>query len=218
MDTHQKDKKYYANQRPEMLQFIPNSANKILEVGCGEGNFGAQLLHKDKEIWGIEPFEASAKKAKETLNKVLVGTIDEKIDEIPDNYFDVVILNDVLEHLLEPWDDISKLKSKLSKNGVMVTSIPNVRYSKNLFKLLFNRDWKYTEDNILDSTHFRFFTKKSIKRMFTENGYEIKKIKGINRTKSFAYLPFAILFNILFLGSQLDMLYMQYATVAKKAE
>ena len=148
--------------------------------------------------------------------KVLKGTIDEKVDELPDNYFDVIIMNDVIEHLLEPWDDIQKLKSKLKDEGVFVSSIPNVRYAKNLFKVLFHRDWKYTDDRILDSTHFRFFTKKSIRRLFEENGYSVQKMKGVNMTKSFAFFPFAVLFNILFLFSQLDIFYMQYATVAKK--
>jgi 2-polyprenyl-3-methyl-5-hydroxy-6-metoxy-1,4-benzoquinol methylase len=211
-----KDTGYYKNVRPEMLRYIPNSAKTILEIGCGSGNFSAQLVKEGVETWGVEPFEESAKEAKSKLYKVVVGTLDEKLSELPDNYFDVIVMNDVIEHLLEPWDDIVNLKSKLKKEGVLVTSIPNVRYSKNLFKMIFNRDWKYTDDLILDRTHYRFFTKRSIKRMFKDCGYTIESIKGINTTKSFLYFPFAVLFNILFLGSQLDMFYMQHATVAKK--
>lgn len=211
-----KDTGYYKNVRPEMLRYIPNSAKTILEIGCGSGNFSAQLVKEGVETWGVEPFEESAKEAKSKLYKVVVGTLDEKLSELPDNYFDVIVMNDVIEHLLEPWDDIVNLKSKLKKEGVLVTSIPNVRYSKNIFKMIFNRDWKYTDDLILDRTHYRFFTKRSIKRMFKDCGYTIESIKGINTTKSFLYFPFAVLFNILFLGSQLDMFYMQHATVAKK--
>ncbi|MFY0603274.1 MAG: class I SAM-dependent methyltransferase [Flavobacteriaceae bacterium] len=211
-----KNEAYYMNVRPEMLAFIPKTANKILEIGCGEGNFSAQLNTGENETWAVEPYEPSAKKAQEKLHKVIVGTLDEKLNELPDNYFDVIIMNDVIEHLLEPWDDIVKLKSKLNTEGVLVTSIPNVRYAKNLFKMIFKRDWKYTDDLILDRTHYRFFTKKSIKRMYQDCGYKIQKMKGINRTKSFFYFPFAVLFNILFLGSQLDMFFMQYATVVKK--
>ena len=213
-----KDAEYYKNVRPEMLGFIPKSAKTILEIGCGSGNFSAQLVKDGLETWGVEPFEESAKEATEKLTKVLLGTLDEVLQDLPDNYFDAIVMNDVIEHLLEPWDDIINLKSKLKKEGVLVTSIPNVRYSKNLFKLIFNRDWKYTDDLILDRTHYRFFTKKSIKRMYKDCGYNIQRIKGINTTKSFLYFPFAVLFNIVLLGSQLDMFYMQHATVAKKNE
>lgn len=213
-----KEAEYYKNVRPEMLKFIPRSAKTILEIGCGAGNFSAQLVKEGVEIWGVEPFKASAEEAKEKLTKVIVGMLDEALEELPDNYFDVIVMNDVIEHLLEPWDDIISLKTKLKKEGVLVTSIPNVRYSKNLFKLIFNRDWKYTNDLILDRTHYRFFTKKSIKRMYKDCGYTIQTIKGINTTKSFLYFPFAVLFNIVLLGSQLDMFFMQHATVAKKNE
>jgi 2-polyprenyl-3-methyl-5-hydroxy-6-metoxy-1,4-benzoquinol methylase len=216
MANNKKNRAYYGNVRPEMLQFIPANAAKILEVGCGEGNFSAQLISDGVETWAIEPNNISAKSASEKLYKVLEGTIDEMVAEIPDNYFDVIIMNDVIEHLLEPWDDIQKLKSKLKDDGVLVSSIPNVRYAKNLFNMLFKRDWKYTDDRILDITHYRFFTKKSVRRLFDENGYSVQKLKGVNMTKSFAFFPFAVLFNILFLFSQLDIFYMQYATVAKK--
>ena len=213
-----KDAGYYKNVRPEMLGFIPKSATTILEIGCGAGNFSAQLAGENIETWGVEPFKESAKEAAGKLTKVLVGTLDETLDELPDNYFDAIVMNDVIEHLLEPWDDIVNLKSKLKKEGVLVTSIPNVRYSKNLFKMIFKRDWKYTDDLILDRTHYRFFTKKSIKRMFKDCGYNMERIKGINTTKSFLYFPFAVLFNVILLGSQLDMFFMQFATVVKKKE
>ena len=129
-----KDEGYYKNVRPEMLRYIPGSAKTILEIGCGSGNFSAQLVKEGVETWGVEPFEQSANEASQKLTKVLIGTLDETLKDLPDNYFDVIVMNDVIEHLLEPWDDIVNLKSKLKKEGVLVTSIPNVRYSKNLFK------------------------------------------------------------------------------------
>lgn len=213
-----KDKSYYGHTRPEMLPFIPKSAKRILEIGCGQANFSSQLIKDGVEIWGVEPDKNAADIASKTLFKVLVGPIDETINDIPNDYFDVIIMNDVLEHLLYPWEDIKKLKPKLAKNGVTVSSIPNVRYSKNIFKLIFKRDWKYTESGILDNTHFRFFTKKSIIRMHKECGLSIQKIKGVNRTKSFLYFPYALVVNILMLFTQTDMFYMQYATVAKKED
>ena len=213
-----KDKSYYGHVRPEMLQFVPSTAKKIIEIGCGEANFSNQLIKDNIEVWGVEPNIEAAKVASNKLLKVLTGTIGETIFNLPEDYFDVIILNDVIEHLIYQEEDLKKLKPKLNKGGILVCSIPNVRYSKNIFNLIFKRDWKYTESGILDNTHFRFFTKKSIHRMFKECGFTIQTIKGVNRTKSFLYYPFAVIFNIFLLFSQLDMFYMQYAIVSKKEE
>ena len=213
-----KDKSYYGHVRPEMLQFVPSTAKKIIEIGCGEANFSNQLIKDNIEVWGVEPNIEAAKVASNKLLKVLTGTIGETIFNLPEDYFDVIILNDVIEHLIYQEEDLKKLKPKLNKGGILVCSIPNVRYSKNIFNLIFKRDWKYTESGILDNTHFRFFTKKSINRMFKECGFTIQTIKGVNRTKSFLYYPFAVIFNIFLLFSQLDMFYMQYAIVSKKEE
>lgn len=211
-----KDVSYYSNTRQEMLPFIPSSAKKILEIGCGKGHFSEQLIRKNTEIWGVEPDSASAEIAAKTLYKVINGKIDDALNQLPDNYFDVIILNDVLEHLLFPWDDLKQLKSKLSNNGVIVASIPNVRYIKNLYHVLINKNWEYTGEGILDTTHFRFFTKKSIANLFNKSGYTIEKMKGINKTKSTKYKLFALLINILFFFNHSDTLYLQYAVRAKK--
>ena len=64
----------------------------------------------------------------------------------------------------------------------------------------------------MDFTHLRFFTSKSIQRMYKEAGYEIIHHKGINRTKSIR--PY--LYNLLMLFTAFDMFYVQFATIAKK--
>lgn len=213
-----KSEKYYSQSRGNMLCFIPKEANRILEVGCGTGNFSAQLSKEKKETWGVEFNEKASIEAREKLFKVINRSLDDALEELPEDYFDVIVLNDVLEHLLFPWEDLQHLKSKLTKDGVIVSSIPNVRYVKNLFNLIFKKDWKYVDQGILDSTHFRFFTKKSIKELYENNGYTIQKMKGINATKSFLFFPIALLVNVVLLCTQLDIFWVQYATVAKKTK
>jgi len=213
-----KDIEYYACKRPEMLSLIPLSAKNTLEIGCAQGNFSSQLVKDGIETWGVEPNEVSANLASKKLYKVIMGTLGDTINELPENYFDAIILNDVLEHLLYPWDDLKLLKSKLKENGVLISSIPNVRYAKNLFNLLVKKNWEYEESGILDSTHFRFFTKKSIFSLHQKSGYTVQRIKGINSTKSILFFPIALLVNIVLLGTQLDIFYMQYATIAKKTK
>ena len=152
-----KNKSYYGHTRPEMSQFIPKGAQRILKIGCGQANFSSQLVKDGAEIWGVEPNTKATNAASTPIFKVLNCCLDDKIKDVPDGYFDVIIINDVLEYLFYPWGDLKKLKPKLSENRVTLSSIPNVRYLKNIFKLIFNKDWKYTESGILNTTHFRFF-------------------------------------------------------------
>lgn len=203
---------YYIQTRHEMLKFIPQNAGKILDVGCGEGQFGFQLKQLlNAEVWGMELDEKSAKVAESRIDKVLIGDLTLKIDSLPNEYFDCIIFNDILEHLVDPYNTLLNIKQKLNTNGVVVSSIPNVRYISNLKKLLFDKDWKYEDEGILDKTHLRFFTKKSIIDMFELLGFNIIQMEGINPSKS-KNLKIA---NFLLMGNLEDAKYLQYASVTK---
>lgn len=203
---------YYDNVREEMLKYLPDTAKKILDVGCGNGAFASIVKQKnDAEVWGIELMEEEAKAAVEVLDKVFVGGCEKYIDDLPEYYFDVIYFNDVLEHLADPYSVLDTLKSKLAPNGVIISSLPNVRFYRTFSKVVFLKDWKYDEFGIMDKTHLRFFTGKSIRRMYEELGYEVVIHEGINITKSLK----PILFNILVLFTQMDIRIHQYATVVK---
>lgn len=207
------DNGYFGYMRSEMLDYVPSNAVRILEVGCGEGVFCNALKKEGREIWGIEIDADSAIKAQAIVDKVLVGAIDDLIPLLPTNYFDCVIFNDVLEHLLTPWETLGNLKKVLSTQGVVVSSIPNLRYVNNLLvNILWNKDFKYNpEGGIMDDTHYRFFTSRSIVRMYEEQGYEIVSHQGIKPCKGrFEKLAIAFSFGLLS-----DARHKQYATVAK---
>ncbi len=203
---------YYQQNRLEMLDFIPRKSKKILDVGCGQANFTA-ILKKDleAEVWGIEQNESAAKLAKEKIDYVIVGDAIFLLDSLNNNYFDCIVLNDILEHLVDPYTFLEKLKSKLTKDGVIVFSVPNVRYLLNLKKLIINRDWHYEDEGILDKTHLRFFTKKSLINTFHQLNFEIIEIKGINPLSAWKFN----IINFLFLGLLSDARYLQFAGVIK---
>jgi len=202
---------YYDNVRKEMLKYLPEGANKILDVGCGNGAFASLVKQKNNaEVWGIELMPEEGKIAKRVLDKVLIGNCEIRLNDLPEKYFDVIYFNDLLEHLSDPYSLLENLKSKLSPNGIVVSSIPNVRFYRSFSKVVFGKDWKYDEYGIMDKTHLRFFTGKSIKRMYEDLGYEILIHEGINKTRSLK----PILFNIPVLFTQMDIRIHQYATVA----
>jgi len=92
----------------------------------------------------------------------LVGDFNSIFDQLPENYFDCVIFNDVLEHIYSPWDTIQQVKLLLSSDGVLVSSIPNFRYISNLItEVVVEGEFRYKpEGGILDDTHIRFSLRK----------------------------------------------------------
>lgn len=203
---------YYEGSRPEIQRLIPKNIKTFLDVGCAEGNLALAVKNTTKcETWGVEPVQEIALEAKGKLDKVIVATVEESIDKMPENYFDCITFTDVLEHLVDPNKVLTEIKCKLSKDGTIVVSLPNVRFKKNISNLVFKKDWKYENEGILDRTHLRFFTKISMIRMFEEAGYEVLDIHGINSVTStlFKVLNFITFNNIE------DMQYVQFAIVAK---
>lgn len=212
MDYQNKEAGYYNNPREEMLSYLPESAKRVLEVGCADGTFSKAIKDQNNaEVWGIEYMPEEAKKAMTKIDKVLVGPCESHLDELPKNYFDAIYFNDVLEHLQDPYMVLEKIKSNLSENGVVISSIPNMRYHSALKDLVLNKNWEYADHGVMDKTHLRFFTKKSIANMYKNAGYDVVIHEGIRPTKSIK--PW--IYNLFFLYTALDMRFLQFATVAK---
>jgi 2-polyprenyl-3-methyl-5-hydroxy-6-metoxy-1,4-benzoquinol methylase len=204
---------YYTGEKREIAVLIPKNIRSLLDVGCGEGLFGKYLKKSNKnlEVWGIEPVVEVAKNAKKNLDNVLVGNIEDSFGIINKKKFDVVTYNDVLEHLVDPWTILDNTKKILNNDGLVIVSLPNVRFVNNLLHIIFKKDFEYEDAGIRDRTHLRFFTKKSMIRMFEDTGYEILDIHGTNPTEG---LKFKVL-NILTFGYFRDTQYLQFAVVAK---
>ena len=213
MEYKDKSYKYYSNPRPEMQALCPTGVSKILDIGCGSGAMLKELKTKyGVEAWGVEFMEERAAIAKEHLDSVICKTAENCIDDLPDAFFDVIYFNDVLEHLANPNQLLLQIKKKLVPGGKIISSIPNARFHKVFGQYVFKKDWKYQKAGIMDFTHLRFFTSKSIKRMFAEAGYEVVQHKGINKTRS--VMPY--FYNILLFFTAGDMFYPQYATISVK--
>jgi 2-polyprenyl-3-methyl-5-hydroxy-6-metoxy-1,4-benzoquinol methylase len=209
-----KTKNYYNSFREEMFNYLPNQAKIFLEIGCGEGNFGAKIKQTSPNsiFWGMELDQNSSEQAKSKIDKVLVGNCESNVGDLPDNFFDCVIFNDSLEHLLNPFLFLENINVKLKNNGYIVASIPNFRHYKNIYNLFFKRDLKYVDAGILDRTHLRFFTKKSILRLFEDRGYEVEILIGINRTRKLKIIILASVLPWLFD----DIPFSQFACRAKR--
>ena len=174
---------YYQQQRRDMRGYLPENPRRVLEIGCGEGAFSASIVGA-KEKWGVEPNTAAAQIAAGRLDHVLTGRFDTVSDQLPRQHFDLVVCNDVIEHMEDHDRFLRDIRAHIAEGGVLVGSVPNIRNYKILFDLLFLGDWRYQDSGIMDRTHLRFFTQSSLRRSLVQAGYRIEILRGMNGSLS----------------------------------
>jgi O-antigen biosynthesis protein len=173
------DQTYYSCSRPEIQQLVKPTSRRILDVGCAAGILGYELKQKlGAEVWGVEYIPMAAEQAEKRLDRVLQGTIEELLPLLPDGYFDTIIMADVLEHLVDPWQVLKTMQAKLAEDGEIVVSVPNVRHWS-VVKSLLEGNWQYEDAGILDRTHLRFFTRTECVSLFETAGYLITRSEAI---------------------------------------
>ena len=197
------------------MQMIPPGARHILDVGCGVGNLGAAIKKKidpSIEVIGIELNAEAAEKAGKNLDRVFTGNVEAIELPFEKGYFDCIVYGDVLEHLLYPWKLLKKHRLLLKPGGYVVASIPNVAHYR-IIKGLRRREWNYQEAGILDETHLRFFTIKTIRKMFQDAGF---KIMAVDYAICGSKVKKAI--NRIFKNCIIDSIAEQYLIAAQKVE
>ena len=216
-----KESIYFSNIRMDIISLIPlNPAQKILEIGAGAGNTLLFIKESNlaKEVMGIELMEiANSNQNNPLIDKFQIANIEHENIQAPDEYFDIIICADVLEHLVDPWSIIDKVSRCLKKDGLLIVSIPNIREWKTLGKVIFQGDFSYqSSGGIMDKTHLRFFCKKNIYQMlntpvlstiYCKPNFMLKVVPEGKKRRIFNLLTFR-LFE--------DFLAIQYLFIARK--
>lgn len=168
-----KDPSYFEFSRPDVLERIPSSARRVLDIGCGAGRLGAALKQRqDVEVVGVELDETAAQAAIDRLDLVVLGNVEADEMGFSSGEFDCVICADVLEHLRCPETVLERIRGWLKPEGVLVASLPNVRHHRVVRSLLAG-NWTYETAGLLDSDHVRFFTRREMEKLFYRTGFSI---------------------------------------------
>jgi 2-polyprenyl-3-methyl-5-hydroxy-6-metoxy-1,4-benzoquinol methylase len=161
----------------QMVYAVPDRV-RILDVGCASGYLGKLITaNKSCHVSGVEIDPEAATEAQKSYERVYVGNLSDScfLAQIPERNYDVLLCMDVLEHLNNPADLLSHLRSRLSEKGIVLASVPNVAYWSVRFDLLRGR-FDYTDTGILDKTHLRFFTLSTALDLFRAGGYGVEWI------------------------------------------
>lgn len=149
---------------------------RVLDVGCGTGSITAIANHeKNNRVYGIEPDAARAKIARSR-------GIDVSEGYLTDGYFmdrekfDVIMFVDVLEHVAEPASLLGVAAKGLKPDGVILVSVPNVAHWSVRLRLLLGR-FEYREVGIMDATHLRWFTAKTIRKLLERSEFKVLECK-----------------------------------------
>ena len=186
MKMENRELKKYDNLNPVILEFllqINREQPSILDVGCWTGTLGRALKERNFQcrIDGIDIAEEALRTAQREsgYEKVFRSDINHlKASDLDRDRYDVIVLGDVLEHIIDPARLITAVRPALRREGVLVVSLPNIAFLK--YRLLhLMGHWDYTETGVMDKTHLRFFTVPSMKRFFEAQGLRILRSKEL---------------------------------------
>lgn len=158
---------------------IPESARRVLDIGCAAGRLGEALkARQPAEVVGIERVEPAGQAARQRLDQVLIGDLEQMEFPFTAGSFDVMVCGDVLEHLVEPEQRLRQARNWRRPDGRLVASIPNVGHHSVLRSLL-EGNWTYESAGLLDHTHGRFFTRRMIEQLFQDTGFTIAQLNFV---------------------------------------
>jgi SAM-dependent methyltransferase len=166
----------YAN--PDVLERIPLAARIVVDTGCAAGALGAAYLRRNPQAryLGIELDGSAAAIAATRLTGLFCGNAeaDPMPFDVPDGV-DCLVYGDVLEHLFDPWTLLKRQVEFLRPGGTVVVCMPNVEHWSLIAKLLTGQ-FDYADSGILDRTHLRWFTPRTMAAALVQAGLDLADV------------------------------------------
>lgn len=145
----------------DLPRYVPGG--KLLDLGCGSGNYLYSLAELEWDVFGVEIDESAAQHARDQLGlQVFTGTLEEA--KFPATFFDVVTMRQVLEHLPDPASSLAEVYRILKPGGEVMVEVPNMATPT---AVLF-RSWWF---NLDVPRHLYSFTPHTLRAMLNKAGF-----------------------------------------------
>lgn len=172
---------------------VKENVKSNLDLGSGQGRFVSMLKKHRIESVGVEPIEDSCRIAKDKYGIELHNITSEQYLLNCNQKYDSITMLNVLEHLSNPCYIITLIKKCLVKNGNLILVVPNVDFT--LFLgfirqiLGFNDKYmlsskKFSQQGFDPPIHLSAFSKKTLKKILTDNNFKVQKITNAPVIKS----------------------------------
>ena len=165
-----------------LASLVHNQAT-VLDLGCGSGALGQHLSEtRGCTLDGVTLSEAEATHARPHYRRVVVDNLEscDLVATFAGSHYDFIVCADVLEHLSRPEQVLAACRQLLQPEGRLLISVPNAGYTGLIAELL-EGEFLYREEGLLDRTHLRFFTRRSLARFLGEQRWAIDSVDTIAR-------------------------------------
>ena len=144
--------------------------SRILDVGCAAG-WTSEILAGRHTVVGVDQFAHPG--VTDRMSEFIKADLGKGLPSKVGTGYDVVVAADVLEHLATPEHLLAQFKEVLNPDGFMLVSVPNVGHWYPRLRSLIGT-FEYDQRGILDSTHLRFYNRRSFRRLLRIGGYHLK--------------------------------------------
>jgi len=181
----------------KIINKIVKKNSKVLDTGCGEGNFMRRLIKisPNADVRGIELSKDAVKEAKKSRLNVTEGDLNNKI-KFEKNFFDIIYCGEVIEHLYNPDAFLEEVHRVLNKEGYLIVTTPNLAAWFNRILFLIGVQPVFLETSTKNALvgagfikklrklrepigHIRVFTLSALKDILDMNGFEILEVRGV---------------------------------------
>src|SRR5437588_12029727 len=161
-----------------LIELVRRSAGRggtLLALGASAGHRGAALRDHFGQTIGFEYEVACIEALHDRFDAAAICDL-ERLSKLPPN-LNAVVLGDVMEHLRDAPALLRLVKQSLAPKGRIFISVPNIANITVRLGLLFGI-FEYRDRGILDSTHLRFYTLRTIRREIEAAGFRVLATRG----------------------------------------